>query len=121
LGVKERKQIVFLYFCRVISKNKIKLVRALETKKGREKQPFEEICIYEDGIGFVTVLGRQEKVNFDQVYVHYGAYQKSVYIDCALLGISAKNIPWNYFSQPDVLHKNLQRYANWNIGKYKKK
>lgn len=28
----------FLYFCRVISKNKIKLVRALETKKGREKQ-----------------------------------------------------------------------------------
>ena len=89
--------------------------------KWREKQPFEEICIYEDGIGFVTVLGRQEKVNFDQVYVHYGAYQKSVYIDCALLGISAKNIPWNYFSQPDVLHKNLQRYANWNIGKYKKK
>lgn len=89
--------------------------------KWREKQPFEEICIYEDGIGFVTVLGRQEKVNFDQVYVHYGAYQKSVYIDCALLGISAKNIPWNYFSQSDVLHKNLQRYANWNIGKYKKK
>lgn len=38
MGVKERKQIVFLYFCRVISKNKIKLVRALETKKGREKQ-----------------------------------------------------------------------------------
>ena len=38
MGVKERKQIVFLYFCRVISKNKIKLIRALETKKGREKQ-----------------------------------------------------------------------------------
>ena len=38
MGVKEREQIVFLYFCRVISKNKIKLVRALETKKGREKQ-----------------------------------------------------------------------------------
>ena len=27
----------FLYFCNVISKNKIKLIRSLETKKGREK------------------------------------------------------------------------------------
>jgi len=27
----------FLYFCGVISKNKIKLIRALETKKGRVK------------------------------------------------------------------------------------
>ena len=27
----------FLYFCKVISKNKIKLIHSLETKKGREK------------------------------------------------------------------------------------
>ena len=61
-----------------------------------------------------------QKVDFDQVYVHYGEFQNSIFIECAVLKISANAIPWEYFSQPDVLHKNLQRYANWNLNKYRK-
>ena len=86
----------------------------------KEKRPFEEICIFNDGIGFVTMGGKLQKVDFDQVYVHYGEFQNSIFIECAVLKISANAIPWEYFSQPDVLHKNLQRYANWNLNKYRK-
>ena len=88
--------------------------------KLKEKRPFEEICIFNDGIGFVTMGGKLQKVDFDQVYLHYGEFQKSIFIECAVLKISAKAIPWEYFSQADVLHKNLQRYANWNLNKYRK-
>ena len=88
--------------------------------KLKEKRPFEEICIFNDGIGFVTMGGKLQKVDFDQVYVHYGEFQNSIFIECAVLKISANAIPWEYFSQPDVLHKNLQRYANWNLNKYRK-
>ena len=86
----------------------------------KEKQPFMELQIYEDGIGFVTMFGKLERVEHNKVYFHYGKYQKTIFIDCAVLGISAHNIPWEYFSQADVLHKNLERYANWNMNKYQK-
>lgn len=86
----------------------------------RRKQPFSELRIYEDGIGFV-MDGREQRVRHEQVYFHYGSMQASVWIACGALGISSANYPWAHFSQADVMEKNLERYANWSVDTYEKK
>lgn len=86
----------------------------------RKKQLFTEVRIYEDGIGFV-IDGKEQRVPFENVLFDYGKMQKSVCIECGVLGISMGNYYWTEFTQGDVMEKNLQRYANWGINKYKSK
>ena len=86
----------------------------------RRKQSFSEIRIYENSIGFVLLDGKEHRVRHEQVYVHYGKYQKTFWIECAALGISNYYYYWDDFSNSEVLCDNLLHYANWNMNKYQK-
>ena len=71
-------------------------------------------------MGFVLLDGKEHRVRHEQVYVHYGKYQKTFWIECAALGISNYYYYWDDFSKSEVLCDNLLRYANWNMNKYQK-
>lgn len=86
----------------------------------RKRQLFSEIRIYRDAMGFVMLDGTERRVGHEQVYVHYGRYQKTFWIECAALGIPDYYYPWEDFSDPEVLQQHLLQYANWELSKYKK-
>ncbi|MDR0818087.1 MAG: hypothetical protein LBN43_00750 [Oscillospiraceae bacterium] len=78
------------------------------------KQSFDEMRLYEDGIGFYNKKTDEELfAEYTEVKLTYGKLRESIWIESKAAYIKPTEYDWQEFSQSDILRKNLERYGWW--------
>lgn len=78
----------------------------------REKHPFDALCIFNTGIGFVNTKNNTlQYADFKDIELSYGRMQQSFYIKSTSTNIKKHEYNWIEFDHPDVLRNNLERYG----------
>lgn len=79
-----------------------------------EKHTFDELYIYDTGIGFINnKTNTQKYADYADIDLSYGRLQQSFYIAAKTADVKNLEYAWKEFTQPDVLQKNLEHYGKW--------
>ncbi|MDR3314936.1 MAG: hypothetical protein LBS98_00415 [Coriobacteriales bacterium] len=79
------------------------------------KQTFNELRIYDTGIGFFNSKNQTERfADYANIQLSLGKMQEGVWIESKAASVKLFEYGWREFSQPDVLRNNLERYGTWS-------
>jgi len=79
-----------------------------------KKQVFDEIRLYDTGVGFWdSHTGTERYAAYPDVKLSYGKMRQSFWVESKSAPIKLTEYAWTEFAQPDLLQANLVRYATW--------